>query len=522
MSRWPTMDRPWDRNSDRPQSVVVFSLAPLWSPHFETELELILQHTSIGDRVTVVHCEAELGSCLANPSGNRFPCFTCRSRAARGFDTVGLDPALLLPLDLRPIEVPQFSTLHELMEYRHRGVAIGRAAASSLISILRDPRPDVAAHADLAETLASTAAAIYDSSARLLSSMRPDLTYVFNGRFASTQPIIEACRVLGLEFATHEAGYEVGTYRLVRNGTVHELEVMKHQMHSTWDSGRDEPETRGEIAREFFVGRRYGGHGDSLEEYQFARSQTRDFLGKLQDRVERQIVIFNSSEDEFAAAMSFRNPVFADQMDALDAIVRHPWPSSWRIVLRVHPNLIGVDNHQTARIDALAANDDLAVVPAASPVDSYALIDNSDVVVTFGSTIGAEAMYWGKPSVLVGRAIYEELGTQRPSTPSQVMAAIADGSLSAPDRDAVLRFGYFQRRWNTPFQHFTQDSFRSGLFNGQLIRPSRRAQAVSLASQAAESLGEPDLRSELRRRVGRASRQLIRNVGPSRERGSSK
>jgi hypothetical protein len=51
----------------------------------------------------------------------------------------------------------------------------------------------------------------------------------------------------------------------------------------------------------------------------------------------------------------------------------------------------------------------LHVIPAESPVHSYSLVDASDVVITYGSTVGIEASYAGKVSILMGRAVYEDL-----------------------------------------------------------------------------------------------------------------
>jgi hypothetical protein len=49
------------------------------------------------------------------------------------------------------------------------------------------------------------------------------------------------------------------------------------------------------------------------------------------------------------------------------------------------------------------------VIPSDSSVDSYRVVDDADVVLTFGSTIGLEATYWGKTVVQVGHSQFEHL-----------------------------------------------------------------------------------------------------------------
>lgn len=507
-----TMDRPWDAEHEQPLAVLVFAIAPLWTPHFETEIEIIAGHKARGDHVRVVTCEAELSSCLANPNGLRHFCSTCRSRADRGLDLVS-STADREPLGLARPPAPRCQTIGELLAFHHRGAPLGRGVLASLISTVRDPEPGLDANRDLVDRLSVSAIAVYDAAVAHIEHHKPDLVYVFNGRYATTLPIVEACRAVGVPFVTHEAGYELGTYRLIRDGTVHELDVVKRAMDDVWQSSDLPVATREEIGRAFFTGKRYGGEGDAPEEYRFARAQQAG-LTSVDPRgtAERQVAIFNSSEDEFAAAMSFRNPAFEDQMEALEKILAHPWPDSWSFVVRVHPNLQGVDNRQTQRLDALPRKPNVRVIPAGSPVDSYALIEASDVVVTFGSTIGAEAIYWGKPSVLVGRAVWEDLGAYRPRSPDEVMRMIGDPALASGGKRDILRYGYFQRTWSVPFERFEQTSFRTLTFGGEVVRPSHLAQARSLLVQGIEASRRPEQRAELNARLARARRQLSAKV----------
>ena len=43
-------------------------------------------------------------------------------------------------------------------------------------------------------------------------------------------------------------------------------------------------------------------------------------------------------------------------------------------------------------------------------INSYNLLDISDIVISFGSTVGIEATYYDKPSILWGSAYYEDTG----------------------------------------------------------------------------------------------------------------
>jgi len=63
-------------------------------------------------------------------------------------------------------------------------------------------------------------------------------------------------------------------------------------------------------------------------------------------------------------------------------------------------------------------------------VDSYDIVSAADVVLTFGSTIGIEAAYYGKPSILLGRAVYEDLGScYVPSSHDELMKLLSSSGI---------------------------------------------------------------------------------------------
>jgi hypothetical protein len=500
------MLRPWKAGDDRPRTVLVFAVAPLWIPHFETELEIIAGHHEAGDTVHVASCHRGMDSCLANPHGHRYACMTCISRANSGFDVAAVPASRRHVLDIRSssdVDVPEFASFDALRAFKVDGVEVGAAAASSLISILRESHPDVRSHGPLVRHLLESGIGVFRSATALLSEVRPDLAYVFNGRYASTLPLIRASERAGVPFVTHEAGYELGTYRLISNSTIHVLDTLKRALEDTWNQSALTLADRERIGREFFVGRRTGGEGDAVEEYQFAR---RLDPGHVPEEVAgwkgRRVVVFNSSEDEFAVADTYANPVYKDQLEALEAIALHTWPDDTRIIIREHPNLRGLHNTQTERLQALGSLRHVTVIGAESTVDSYALLEAADLAVTFGSTIGAEAVFWGCPSVLIGRAPFEDLGVIRPTSHEEVVKTLL-ADHDRPLSDDILRFGFFQREWSVPFERFHQDTFRTGTFAGVSIRPARPAKLASVLLHVGTAVTHRDERRALTGRLTR-------------------
>ena len=72
--------------------------------------------------------------------------------------------------------------------------------------------------------------------------------------------------------------------------------------------------------------------------------------------------------------------------------VRNP---EYHFYLRIHPNLTNV--HFEYREKLLALEEiypNITVIDAPSPISTYALMDVADKIIVFGSTAGAESVFW--------------------------------------------------------------------------------------------------------------------------------
>ncbi len=89
--------------------------------------------------------------------------------------------------------------------------------------------------------------------------------------------------------------------------------------------------------------------------------------------------------------------------------------------LRMCPNLSNLMNAFRAECESLQ-HDRFEVVLPELPISSYDLLFSCDMVVSFASTIGIEAVYWGKPSVLLGSFFYQNLDVAyRPTTHEEAL-----------------------------------------------------------------------------------------------------
>ena len=83
------------------------------------------------------------------------------------------------------------------------------------------------------------------------------------------------------------------------------------------------------------------------------------------------------------------------------------------------------------------------IIPPESKVSSYDLMEACEKIITFGSSTGLEACYWGKPSILIGHSGYELCGAVYHIKKLEEIIPSIDGDLSPKPRMAAIKFAYF-------------------------------------------------------------------------------
>lgn len=125
------------------------------------------------------------------------------------------------------------------------------------------------------------------------------------------------------------------------------------------------------------------------------------------------ISFFHSSEDElFVSDLS--DSSWASQFEVIKNLIEicNSRPGHL-LVIRLHPNLLNKSKRELKKWDDFARSysaRNIIFLMSRDRVNSYSVVDKSDFVVTSGSTIGVEAAYMRKPSILCGLAFHQEMG----------------------------------------------------------------------------------------------------------------
>jgi len=450
------------------------------TPIFETELELIRKHEKSGDTVRVLQCAGNLANCHWNKQHMNGCCARCRSKFKNGWDVLNsckkvelkqFPPNKLMPSDLPFI----FNSVDDLKRYRYDNENIGLGIAASLITIFRDHRFDTHKYHNEVIRELSTAVQVYETLKREFEEFKPDRVYIFNGRITTHLPAILLCKRMEMEYFTYEVAGTPNRYLLRKNSTPHSRRAMCEEIDILWSAGGAERE---KTARLFFEQKRARVEREKM--ISFIKYQVKNLLPKGFDKDKKNIAIFNSTIDEYAAMEGWENTLYMPDETAGIRRILETFESDDRYMfyLRIHPHMKEILStvSQLRDIRELSSRfGNLCVIWPAEFVDSYALMDACEKIITFGSTMGIEAAYWGKPSILAGHALYEHLDCiYVPKTHEELVKLLEEDLIPLP-ADSALKYGFRDVSHGIPFEYFKETGFKDGLatgtFDGVEIKP---------------------------------------------------
>jgi len=252
---------------------------------------------------------------------------------------------------------------------------------------------------------------------RYLETHAVDGALLYNGRQSITRVAFEVLRAAGVRVLTHETPFFQSGHIMVKPNA----RCWSNQPFTDfWRLWGSVALTRAALERtmKWLTDRRYGRN---LTWHAYNPSVTSD--GTLRKRLtltqgKKLLALFTSSTEETAGDRELEGAYQSQSTWVQDVVDWVKNRNDVELVIRVHPHLSGRTGLARAfdefsfyeRMKASAPRHTCIVMPD-EPLNSYALMDEADVGLTFGSSTGLEMAMLGKPIVLAARNFYE-VGSQ--------------------------------------------------------------------------------------------------------------
>ncbi len=439
-------------------------------------------------------CDGRLSPyCFANVSANKAVCRCCRFMRKEGLAALSKPVRhfsvrdLLTEARIREIAQMRFDyqTVKDIYAIEYKNVDIGYAALSHYISCTRNYEPSLTPELrTVIDGFLRASVYLTDAVEKLIADIPFEAASLFNGRTFDTRPVLRKCVAAGIKTNVFEL---IGTGEHVKKVCFPDSMPQNVAMQGRWilaqwraAVAKNEPEAI-RIGRSFYEKKRAGVRvGDRV----YTAKQQKDLLPSNWNPAQKNIVFFISSEDENMAldklweSGNYVPTQIGGVRKILDAL--RDRSDLYQVYVRVHPNLEHVKFAYHTDLYTLEQEyPNVTVLAPASPVSTYALIDHADKVVVFGSTVGVEASYWGKPVILIGPAYYQNLGACYFPKDDADLKRLLISDLPAMDQMPAIIYGYsISGDVGMPFRHFDFSLFWPDRFLGKVIGSKRVRSAV--------------------------------------------
>lgn len=378
--------------------------------------------------------------------------------------------------ELRRLEIPPFSSHEELQAFRFHGHDAGNAVLSSLISATRDNLVDLTQYRDFVERGLDTSLKVYVAARAFIERRRPDRVVLYNGRMATFRGVLRACKETGTDCVVYERAATLNRVALTKNTMPHDPAWVARQITETWENGEHPLHEKRVIGRSFYERKRSkdGSFWDSFTEAQetgrlpFQPSEARPVYS-----------IFSSSECERTALKQYYHYVLHESqlngiLDVIRILEEHDFPGL--LCIRIHPNSAEEKPNLQEQLEGCVKQDFVRIIGADSPVDTYGLIDASEKIIAFGSTVTMEAAYWGKPTISLATCIFGQPDSvYHPKDRDEAVQLIVK-PLEPRATEDTLKYGYYQSVFGRPLRHARPVDVMTCYFKGEALhaRHARR------------------------------------------------
>ncbi|MDR2692968.1 MAG: capsular biosynthesis protein [Chitinispirillales bacterium] len=439
------------------------------------------QSHSCGDTVKILVCDSTINICKSNPKAEKIVCAWCGSYRRSQFGRLPKNVEILrygefyTPEKKSVVESLKFDydSVAAIKKLFYKNVKIGYGAFSSYVTLTRNLYPDINNEfKNYFNRYLKAECILIEVLEGALDKVRPDMVSLYNGRHFESRPVFEFSRSLGYSTKCYE-NLKIGknkrkNFIFFENALPHNIKSIGGIIMDTWDNAELPEDEKLAIGESFFANRKASLFaGDKV----YTRNQKYGAMPGGFDGSKRNIAVFTSSEDEFASIDNEYDDdqIFVSQPCGIVEILEHfKNDADIHFYVRIHPNLKKIKyKYHTSLLEYGDLYSNVTIIRARDEISSYSLMENVEKVIVFGSTIGVEACYWGKPVILLCAAFYNYLDIcYKPKSVEEAFSLIGADSLPAKDKADALKYGFYSmydRNQNFKYSVSRFDFFREVL-----------------------------------------------------------
>jgi hypothetical protein len=394
---------------------------PIMSMAFNMQVWKIKKQLFEGCEIDIVLCDSSIRRCYVNPMGLKKICSGCNLHVKNTFKSMKVN-LLEFPSHLNGMEKKDAS------EFRAWG------SKSTFISSFRTFPDDIKSRAlkKIFQDFFLSSFKFYNYLQNFLMLKKYDELWTFNGRLNLSNAAIQVATSNNLNYSIFELMGRDYQVSIRKNTSNFDPEILGKNFRNYINKFSRKEFSKG---AGFFEGK-LRGEWTNDRPYFIPSHNSSNFEKKI------DILFLFSSEDEYAALEDNWINFFKKQEEVC-CYVKEKFPNL-TVAVRFHPNQSDINKKILEKKIEELKKASLCVFPPNSNFSSYDLLRNSELIFTFGSTIGIEAVYQQKKVISLGKNYYSGLSIMLQVNSYQELDKVLNPSFVVPVRKyRALMFGFF-------------------------------------------------------------------------------
>ena len=291
----------------------------------------------------------------------------------------------------------------------------------------------------------------YRETQRLITNHKIESVSTVNGRLVVSSAVVVASRDLGIEVKLLETVDFLGNRYQVFDKSPHDLHEVAELQKDLWLMAGS---SRNSDAQNFF-------ENSYLSRLKVLRSKDYTFSDPYvrPPKGNRIASFFPTTDTEFPVFSDFHVASTFDgsQRNAFLAFAKIASEHEFHIVVRAHPQ--NPDSFHLGEQDdliwrKLCKEVGAEFIGSLSGINSYDLIQKSDLCVTYSSSIGVEAILMGKPLIMLGESDYSNYIPRNLGYTSIAIRKLLESGIPEISISALYPWAYWNLRGGIEMTHF--------------------------------------------------------------------
>lgn len=377
---------------DHKCSYAIFLNLALYSPTIELHKSHIrkIKSDNPDSRVLAIICDGKFGGCSVNPLGTPATCRFCVNRARH----------VAVEEKINYIYLSKFLPLNMNSSFSQNK----HFWCGSMSSVASHTRVESTSDLNrfwriIYKRLFRASRRTYYSVSKIIDQYKITHLFLYNGRFSCAKAAKEAARSKKINFSVYDVRRSINPY-VHSNTDLHNAYECFERAKILYSLN---PEHSREEAEMYFNSR---GKSPLFGTAYTSNMQYGD-IGSI-DVSKKILTIYTSSDDEyrFLGKDWGLKQKSISQFKEISHICSSIDCSQWHIVIRIHPNQTGVKTKSLNNIKSLGKYSHVTVCDPDSSVDTYHLLDISQLIMCFASSISLDAAYRNKTIIQIGPSPY--------------------------------------------------------------------------------------------------------------------